>query len=201
MNYFFFIIVGYLSGSVLYAYLLPRFLGHVDITACSDDHNPGAFNAFKYAGRGIGILVILLELAKGFFPVFVAAHFLNIHSLLFSLVLAAPVLGHAFPLFRFQKGGKAIAVSFGSLLGLFPILYPVLLLAVFYLFFSLLIVIQPHLLRSIVTFTLFSLISLFRFKNMALAVGSCLISGIVVLKHVLRYEKEPVSVHFLQQHH
>lgn len=59
------------------------------------------------------------------------------------LVLAAPVIGHAFPLFHPRMGGKAIAVSFGCLLGLYPDLRPVLTLAAFYLIFSLLLVIDP----------------------------------------------------------
>ena len=50
------------------------------------------------------------------------------------------------------KGGKAIAVSFGCLLGLLPNLSPFFLLAFFYLLFSLLIIIRPHLLRTIITY-------------------------------------------------
>ena len=70
------------------------------------------------AGTGIGILVLILELFKGFFPVFLAARALNLHHPMFAFVLAAPVMGHAFPLSMKFQGGKSIAVSFGVLLGL-----------------------------------------------------------------------------------
>ena len=50
MNELFFILVGYLSGSILYAYLLPKYICHIDIMKDSDDHNPGTFNAFALAG-------------------------------------------------------------------------------------------------------------------------------------------------------
>ena len=52
-----YILIGYLSGSILYAYLLPRYLKHVDVTEKSGDGNPGAANAFLYAGIPMGILV------------------------------------------------------------------------------------------------------------------------------------------------
>jgi len=35
--------------------------------------------------------------------------------------MAAPVFGHAFPFFQKEKGGKAIAVSFGVMIGLFTL--------------------------------------------------------------------------------
>ena len=66
------------------------------------------------------LLSLILELAKGFVPVFLGQRFLDTHSLLFIPVLIAPVFGHAFPFFRKEKGGKAITASFGVLLGLFP---------------------------------------------------------------------------------
>ena len=139
MNELFFILVGYLSGSILYAYLLPKYICHIDIMKDSDDHNPGTFNAFALAGTQVGILVIALELLKGFLPIWLASHILDTRRWMFAFVLCAPVAGHAFPLFYPKRGGKAIAVSFGVLLGLLPRYRPVLLLIFFYLLFSFLI--------------------------------------------------------------
>ena len=48
----------------------------IDIMKDSDDHNPGTFNAFALAGTQVGILVIALELLKGFLPVWLASHIL-----------------------------------------------------------------------------------------------------------------------------
>ena len=136
-RYYFFILFGYLSGSILFARLLPKYLRHIDICELSEDNNPGVFNAFKHAGPVIGSMTLLLELAKGFLPVHVGLQLLDPRNTLFALVLAAPVFGHAFPLFRPKEGGKSIAVSFGCLLGLFPDLAPVCTLAAFYLLFYL----------------------------------------------------------------
>ena len=99
MNELFFILVGYLSGSILYAYLLPKYICHIDIMKDSDDHNPGTFNAFALAGTQVGILVIALELLKGFLPIWLASHILDTRRWMFAFVLCAPVAGHAFPCF------------------------------------------------------------------------------------------------------
>ena len=183
MNELFFILVGYLSGSILYAYLLPKYICHIDIMKDSDDHNPGTFNAFALAGTQVGILVIALELLKW----------------MFAFVLCAPVAGHAFPLFYPKRGGKAIAVSFGVLLGLLPRYRPVLLLIFFYLLFSFLIVVKPHLYRSILTFTLFSLTGLFYFHDAVISMGTFFISCVVIIRHLVHHQKEPFSIRFLQR--
>lgn len=61
-----FSIAGYLSGSILYAYWIPKILFQKDICALSPDGNPGTANAFVYGGFRAGILALLLELFKGF---------------------------------------------------------------------------------------------------------------------------------------
>lgn len=198
MKYLIYMILGYLSGSVMYAYLIPKLLKHMDVRELSEDGNPGAANAFLHAGIPIGILVILCELLKGAIPVWAAAQNLNISRLLFAPVMAAPVLGHAFPLFFGGKGGgKSIAVSFGVLIGLYPNLNPALTLAALYILFSLIIVIRPHFFRSVITFLLFAVLCLLDSElPKAVAVGSFLLSGIVIRQHFVRYHGEHIDFAF-----
>ena len=148
---------GYLSGSILYSYLIPRWFCHLDITKLSDDGNPGAANAVKCAGWRVGLVCVVLDILKGFFPVFIAMHHLDFTSWWFTPVISAPVFGHAFSPFWKGKGGKAIAVSFGVLLGLLPWYHVVFALATLYIFLSIGVVINPHRLRSIATYTLFAI--------------------------------------------
>ena len=42
MKYLFYIILGYLSGSVMYAYLIPRLLKHIDIRELTEDGTRGS---------------------------------------------------------------------------------------------------------------------------------------------------------------
>lgn len=194
MRYLIFIIMGYLSGSILYAYLIPKIFLKIDIRENSTDENPGAANAFINGGVFCGILVLLFELGKGFFPVWIASKSLNIENILFSAVLAAPVLGHAYPVFNLENGGKSIAVSFGVLLGLYPIVEPVIFLAFFYILFSIIIIINPHFFRSIITFSFFSLTCLLLENNNSIILGCIIISSIVVHKHFLKYQGEKLRV-------
>lgn len=92
-----FVAAGFFSGSILYSLILPKWIKGVDIVAVSDDHNPGTANAMKYAGKLVGSLCLICDLGKGFFPVWIAAQFLPVGAFSFALVMAAPVMGHAFP--------------------------------------------------------------------------------------------------------
>ena len=194
MYYFLFTIIGFVCGSTLFAYWLPRLFKQIDIRELPDDHNPGVANAFLYGGFGTGCLALVFELGKGFVPVFVSRYFLDRSSLLFIPVFIAPVLGHAFPFFQKEKGGKCIAVSFGVLLGLFPEIRPAFFLICFYLLFSLVVVISPHSFRSVITFGLFALCVLFFVPVVSIRVGCILISVIVIYRHFLRYQGEHLSV-------
>ena len=198
MLYLFFTLLGFVLGSTLFAYWVPKILKHVDIRELPEDHNPGVANAFMYGGFFCGLLSLILELAKGFVPVFLGQHFLDIHSLLFVPVLVAPVFGHAFPFLRKEKGGKAITASFGVLLGLFPEMRPAVYLAFFFIFFSLVVVISPHSFRSVVTFGLFALCVLFTVKIPAVKLGCVTISGIVIYRHFIKYQGEALTVNLFK---
>ena len=96
---FYYILLGYLSGSVLFARVSAGLAGK-DILAGSKDGNPGTANAFQLGGFRCGMDTLLGDLFKGFFPVWL---FLRAPesspTLALALVLAAPVVGHAVPVF------------------------------------------------------------------------------------------------------
>ncbi len=199
MAYIFFAAAGYLSGSVMFAYLFPKYIKGIDIRELSLDKNPGTANAFLLAGVPIGIIVIVCELLKGALPVYVAARFLNRESPLFALVMASPALGHACSIFHNGKGGKAIAVSFGIAIGLYPDTTMLLLLIFFFLLFSLCFVIRPHLLRAILTFMCVGISGCFFIKNRAEAAGILIVSLIVIVKHMETYHGEKAEIWFFRR--
>ncbi len=190
-KYILFGAAGFVCGSVMFSYWLPRLLQGIDITARSPDHNPGVYNVFRHAGRTMGILCLLLDLAKGAVPVWIAVQFVSYDNPLFSGVLFAPVLGHAITLFG-KKGGKSIATSFGVLLGAVPHTFAVLVLAVWYLFFSAVYKIKSHRRRSICSYGAFTLTMLaclpFTGDYTAL-IGCAAISALVIYKHLLPDKK------------
>ena len=193
-----FILIGFAMGGIMYGRILPEKLSHTDVSALSPDHNPGAANVFTYCGWKMGLLCLALDMGKGFLPVFTACRLSggDLTDPMIAPLMLAPVLGHALAPFSRKKGGKAIACSFGVLLGLLPGSAAVFVLAFLYILFSTLVKIDPHRRRSIVTFSLFGLIALVGgiFKaHFPVGLGCVLISVVVVIKHLPLLDQEPVG--------
>lgn len=199
-----FIVIGYLSGSVLYARVFARLFGKENIFEHSSDQNPGTFNAFKLVGFWCGVLTLIFDVLKGFLPVFFYIAHCNGHQQAvqgLSIVLAAPVIGHVFPLFFRFRGGKGIATTFGCLFGLLPVWQPLVVLAVFFIFFSVVLRISPHFHRTIASY-LGTVIGLLLLKSVAAVWVGFMIITAAVLLHMLTSprEDEKMRVRFLWMH-
>ena len=82
--------------------------------------NIGATNVWRSFGRGLGLFVAVLDVAKGFAPVLIAT--LAEGHLVGALTGTAAMLGHWRPLFfGFRKGGKLVATCGGAFFGLAPL--------------------------------------------------------------------------------
>ncbi len=187
-----FVLISYLSGSVLYANLFGSLFGKKDLYLNSADQNPGTANAFTYGGFWCGALTLVCDLLKGFLPVSLYLQTApSPDQFGLSLVLAAPVIGHILPIFSGFRGGKGIAVTFGCLLGLFPFLSPVLCLAASFIFLSVGLRISPHSYRTIAAY-LNTVILLLLFKTpAAVCAGFLLIAGAVCVRiYFSKEEKE-----------
>ena len=199
-----YIIFGYLSGSILYAHLFGRLLKHEDVVQNSKDQNPGTANAFMQGGFLCGVLTLLMDLFKGFLPVYLYYRGLmpkNATLMGTALVIAAPVIGHAFPVFFHWKGGKGIATSFGCMLGLFPNVIPVSTLIVFFLFYSLILRITPHFYRTICTYISSLTAMLFTPHSGPVILGFFIICAMVILRlHLSKEEREKCKVKLLWMH-
>jgi glycerol-3-phosphate acyltransferase PlsY len=109
-------LVGFLAGSIPFSLIAGKMLAHKDIRAIADG-NPGGMNALRAGGLKAGLPAILLDIGKGFLPVFFAMKYGAADWELVPIGLA-PILGHAFsPLLHF-RGGKALAATGGAWLAL-----------------------------------------------------------------------------------
>lgn len=118
----FLIIASYLVGAVPFGLLLSRSSG-IDIRT-QGSGNIGATNVARLLGKKMGILTLLLDVAKGFFPMFVTALIIGNgpdSTLLIALSGAATVLGHMYPVYLGFKGGKGVATGLGVFLYLAPL--------------------------------------------------------------------------------
>lgn len=108
---------GFFCGALPLAVIVGKIALRRDIRTVGD-HNPGAFNVLRAGGVSWGALAIILEVAKGAFPVGLAAQVFHIEGIGLVACAIAPVLGHAYSPFLNFRGGKAIAVSLGIWIGL-----------------------------------------------------------------------------------
>ena len=108
-------LLGYLVGAVSPAALAARARG-VDLRAVGSG-NPGAANAGRALGRRTGVVVAVLDAAKGGLP----AAVLGVVDHRLGLVAGvAAVLGHVTSPFVRGHGGKGVAAAAGAILGSHP---------------------------------------------------------------------------------
>lgn len=116
------VLVGsYLVGGIPFSYLAGRLTKGIDLREHGSG-NLGASNTYRILGGRIAIVVLILDIAKGFLPVFLArAYDLPGQEPLHELAAAVgAILGHLFsPYLRFS-GGKGIATSAGAFAALAP---------------------------------------------------------------------------------
>lgn len=199
-----FIAAGYLCGSILFARLISVLLKKRNFIQDSPDHNPGAANALKYGGFLCGTLTLLGDVIKGFLPVHMCLKYvkdIEINPFLFTLILAAPVIGHIFPVFYRFQGGKGIAVTFGCLLGLYPRLKPVLTLAAIFLFFSLILCVTPHLQRTEISYVTTLICLVIQRLEVWITGGFAIILVCVCIRlHLSKEERQKMKVKLLWLH-
>ena len=107
-------LAAFACGSIPFGLLLVKLAGKGDVRAHGSG-NIGATNVSRVGGKGLGIVTLLLDILKGFLPVFLAKRMgLNLDAL--ALMALAAVLGHVFTPWLKFKGGKGVATALGVLL-------------------------------------------------------------------------------------
>jgi glycerol-3-phosphate acyltransferase PlsY len=108
---------GFILGAVPFSVIIGRLFLRKDIRNYGDG-NPGSVNVFRAGGQKAGFVAVVLDIVKGVPFVFLAHAWLKLPGLAVAIVAISAVLGHAFSPFLRGHGGKAVAISFGVLLGL-----------------------------------------------------------------------------------
>ncbi len=112
------LICSYLLGSVPTSFIFGKLIKKIDIRQFGS-HNVGATNAIRVLGVKIGIVTLLIDIAKGFFTIHLGKMIIQDPNnlMIISFGLAA-ILGHIFTIFLNFKGGKGVATSAGVLIAL-----------------------------------------------------------------------------------
>ena len=114
------ILAAYLIGGIPFGYILVRLKTGEDVRA-KGSGNIGATNVMRTTGRSLGTLTLALDIAKGFFAVWLAGMMTGGAVEWTSAAAAAVMIGHAFPVFLKFHGGKAVASFLGAFLYLAPL--------------------------------------------------------------------------------
>ncbi len=110
-------VCAFLLGACPFSLWIGSLLLHKDIRRYGDG-NPGAVNVFRAGNPAVGMLALSFDLFKGIPAVYAASKFYHLPESQVLFIAFAAILGHAFsPLLRLH-GGKAVAVTFGVLIGL-----------------------------------------------------------------------------------
>jgi len=111
-------IVGYLSGSILFAWIVTKIVTGKDIREIGDG-NPGINNVLINVGRKYGIVAGISDLLKVIIPM-VSGRLLGLDDLSLVLIGMGAVLGHLYPIYFKFKGGRGAACILASYAVLAP---------------------------------------------------------------------------------
>ena len=117
-----FIIGSFFIGAIPFCFILGKIAGRKNLKEIGDK-NPGGWNLIFNVSKIWGITGLLLDMAKGFFPYYLALKFtyggntgfLNInHNELIAVISAcAAIAGHSYSPFLKWNGGKGLAAWIG----------------------------------------------------------------------------------------
>ncbi len=118
----FLILLGYIIGSISFAYLFTYFLIGKDIRNIGTK-NPGAANVARQIGKKWGIIVWIGDTLKGAGSMAIAKSLGITNEIFLTIIGISAVLGHCYPVFLKFRGGKGIATMGGVMLYLAPAVF------------------------------------------------------------------------------
>ncbi|QYR64723.1 glycerol-3-phosphate 1-O-acyltransferase PlsY [Fusobacterium animalis] len=125
MTFFCLIILSYFFGAIPSGVWIGKIFKNIDVRDYGSK-NSGATNSYRVLGAKLGIAVLVIDVLKGFIPLYIASKFNLAYNDLVILGLVA-ILAHTFSCFISFKGGKGVATSLGVFLFLAPVITLILL--------------------------------------------------------------------------
>ena len=117
--------LAYLLGSIPTAVWIGKLFHHIDVREHGSG-NAGATNVMRVLGVKTGLPVLIIDMIKGWFAVYLVHFQSRIESgteawMLIAIALGAlAVIGHIYPVFAGFRGGKGVATIAGVCISLHP---------------------------------------------------------------------------------
>lgn len=125
-------LIAYLFGSFPTAIIAGKLLKKIDIREHGSG-NAGATNVLRILGWKAALVVLLIDMFKGFVPVFWLTALIvgqGDTTIYFQILAAfAAISGHIWTIFAGFRGGKGVGTAAGVFLGLAPVALTIALLA------------------------------------------------------------------------
>lgn len=131
MTNFLFPILGYIFGSLPFSIWITRFVKGVDVRDAGSGHATTT-NTIRQTGFGWGALVLILDIAKGFIPTYLAVLY-STEIWVIALTATFAVIGHCWTIFAGFRGGMGLATFGGALLATTPFAFLICLALLIFL--------------------------------------------------------------------
>lgn len=188
--YFIYLIIAYLLGSIPTAIWVGKRFYELDVRE-HGSKNAGATNTFRVLGKKPGVIVLLIDILKGFLAVSLlvwTTKNIQEDTRAYLLIVAAilAVVGHIYPVFAQFRGGKGVATSLGVILGLYPAAGAICVIV-----FIITFMISKYVsLGAIVASIIFPIIVNFIFDtSFELKAFSWVLAALVIYKHKLNIKR------------
>lgn len=113
------VLLAYLIGSLAFGYWWVKLRVGTDIRSVGSGAT-GATNVSRAAGPAAGLLVLALDLGKGYVAVWLAARLVEDDLRWMAAAAVACIVGHSYPIFIRFRGGKSVATGVGVFLFFTP---------------------------------------------------------------------------------
>lgn len=169
------LIISYLLGAIPNSLIIGKLFYKKDLRDYGSG-NIGTTNTFRVLGKKPGIVVLLLDMLKGFIPVlFPLLLNIELSGLIFGIVAA---IGHVYPIYLKFKGGKAVATSAGAILAFNPLIFIGLAL-----FFIVILKITKYVSLSSILSSIVLFISSIFTQDLIFIILSFIIMVIIIIRH------------------
>ena len=177
MTLFLLMVLAYFMGAIPSGVWLGKIFKNIDVRDYGSK-NSGATNSYRVLGAKLGIAVLIIDVLKGFIPLYIASKFNLKYNDLVILGLVA-ILAHTFSCFISFKGGKGVATSLGVFLFLAPVITLILLVI-----FILVVYFTKYIsLGSITAAFLLPIFTFFTHRDSYLFALSVIIAIFVIYRH------------------
>ena len=106
-------VAGYLAGSLPFGLWITRLVKNIDIRDGGSGHVTTT-NTIRQAGFAPGAAVLILDISKGFLPVYFSLR-AGLPAWSVAITAGLVVLGHCYPIFADFRGGMGLAAAGGTM--------------------------------------------------------------------------------------